>query len=203
MDVEEFPWLWVPGALLLVSLILYGVDAAWMTPLYVAEMLMFILLGAELSDYSKGKPSVAFGSVALWVAGQLLLWMGLSRLLLWLVVVLQLGLGYIYFYTRMGRLTARKMREGYVDYDVLSLLLLVFFSIGRIALAGSLQEAFWALGILLIAGCLLFLEGVIPGMGLGAYRRYRWVRYLAPIGALLSSYAALAVAAPGLPLAII
>jgi len=36
-----------------VSLILYGVDAPWMTPLYIAEILMFFILGAECSDYSK------------------------------------------------------------------------------------------------------------------------------------------------------
>jgi hypothetical protein len=200
MELEEFPWLWVPGALILVSLILYGVDAAWMTPLYVAEMLMFILLGAERSEYSRAKPLPALLSVVLWVLGQLLLWMDWERMLLWGVVLLMLGLGYLYFYTPKLR---KAMTKAYLDYSAVAVLLLILFSVGRIALAGSLHEALWALGILIIAGCDLILEDVVPTMGLGAYRRYRWVRYLAPIGALLSSYAALAVAAPGLPLAII
>jgi len=58
-----------------VSLILYGVDAPWMTPLYIAEILMFFILGAECSDYSKSKPPFSLYVVLFWIAGQVMLWL--------------------------------------------------------------------------------------------------------------------------------
>ena len=47
--MRDVPWICFPGALILVSLILYGVDAASSTPLYIAEKLMFFILGVERS----------------------------------------------------------------------------------------------------------------------------------------------------------
>jgi len=47
----------------------FGVDTPWMTPLYVAEMLMFFILGAERSDYSKSKPSAALLAVLILIGG--------------------------------------------------------------------------------------------------------------------------------------
>ncbi len=202
MDVGEFPWLWVPGALILVSLILYGVDAVWMTPLYIAEMLMFSILGAERSDYGKGKPLAALYAVLLWIAGQVMLWLNWDAMLLWAVVLLQLALAYVYWFTDKLRVTVRQRKRGYTDYSSLAMLLLIFFTVARLAISADLYQVLWAGGIFIIAVADFFLEDIATS-NLRLFRKYSWVGYLAPIGALISAYAAIAVATPGLPLAII
>jgi len=200
MDVRDVPWICVPGVLILVSLILYGVDAPWMTPLYIAEMLMFFILGAERSDYSKSKPSAALLAVLIWIGGQLTLWMGWDMSLLWIFVVLQVVLAYAYWFTDSLRATRReKIRY---DYSAIAVLLLIFFTLGRMAMSANLNEALWAIGVFIMLVADFFVED-IAATSIGLYRKYSWVGYLAPVGALLSAYAAIAVAQPGLPLAII
>jgi len=200
MDVRDIPWICFPGALILVSLILYGVDAPWMTPLYIAEMLMFFILGAERSDYGKSKPSAALLAVLIWIGGQLTLWMGWDINLLWIFVILQVVLAYAYWFTDSLRATRReKIRY---DYSAIAVLLLIFFTLGRMAMSANLNEALWAIGVFIMLVADFFVED-IAATSIGLYRKYSWVGYLAPIGTLLSAYAAIAVAQPGLPLAII
>ena len=202
MDVRDVPWICFPGVLILVSLILYGVDAPWMTPLYIAEMLMFFILGAERSDYSKSKPSAALLAVLIWIGGQLTLWMGWDTNLLWIFVILQAVLAYIYWFTAGLKVSARRKKIGYYDYSAIAVLLLIFFTLGRMAMSANLNEALWALGIFVILVADFFVED-IAATRIILYKKYSWVGYLAPLGALLSAYAAIAVAQPGLPLAII
>ena len=99
------------------SLILYGVDAASSTPLYVAEMLMFFILGAERSDYSKSKPLLALYAVLFWIACQVMLLLNRDVNLLWAVVALEVPSAYLYFSTDKLKVSVREKKRGYTDYS--------------------------------------------------------------------------------------
>ena len=88
---------------------------------------------------------------SIWIAGQVILWLNWDVNFLWAVVALEVLSAYLYFSTDKLKVSVREKKRGYTNYSSLAMLLLIFFTIARLALSVNLYEALWTGGIFVIA----------------------------------------------------
>lgn len=151
-------------------------------PLHVAEVLMFVVLGLELSkDYTRGKAIISFFMVLLWFFAQAFVWTDqVQPLYLWGVLLIQGFLTFLYFSENKHYIWRR---QGGGDFAYAGLYLIAMFALAKLLVNLASWAALWGLAVLLAClGYLLPRHGYEGDLGV-----------LSPAGTVLGLLVALTI----------
>lgn len=204
LGVDRIPWFAIPGALLILSLLMYTTSQAGfmeiLVPTYLTEALLFICIGLTFcKEVDFGHKSIElFLMSGVWLLNQILHWGGawgrsptMLGTICWILLLMQLYLAYL-VYTG-GDLFGIKGLNGGAVWGDAAVWLILLFGLGKLLLnlayGAPLTGAMplWGLGavILSLGYALSIVEDEVGG-------------YLALFGTLVMAYAALTIGGPGL-----